>query len=77
MTVKEFLADRLGRLVLQAVFVAATAVFLYATGTGIGIILLLLLIWFLVFLGVQITDFLQCRFRVQELENIMNGLDEK
>lgn len=77
MTLSEFLADRLRRLVLQAVFALASGAFLLATGTEAGIILLLLIIWLLVFLCVQAADFFQCRSRLQELESIMDGLDKK
>ena len=36
MTLKEFLSDRLGRLVLQPVSMAVMAVFLLATGTPVS-----------------------------------------
>ena len=77
MTMSEYLSDRLGTIVLQAVFAVATAGFLYITGTESGIILLLAISWLLVFLCVRMTEFFKCRARLQELENIMSGLDEK
>lgn len=77
MTIVEFLSDRLGQLVLQAVFAAAAAVFLIATGTESGIVVLLLIAWFLILLCTQTAAFLRCRSRLRELENIMNCLDQK
>ena len=44
MTLKEFLSDRLGRLVLQPVSMAVMAVFLLATGTQAGILIILLIV---------------------------------
>ena len=77
MTVMEFLEDRLGNIVFQAVFVIAASVFLLVTGTEAGILLLLFVIWFLFFVGVQTAAFFRCRTRLKELQNIMDGLDEK
>lgn len=77
MSMREFLSDRLGVIVLQAVFVAAAAGFLKITGTGSGIIWLLVIFWLLVLLCVFMAGFIKCRARLRELENIMDGLDEK
>lgn len=77
MTMSEYLSDRLGTIMLQAVFAVAAAGFLYVTGTEGGVILLLVIFWLLVFLCARMTEFFKCRARLQELENIMNGLDEK
>lgn len=77
MTMTEYLSDRLGTIVLQAVFAAAAAGFLYATGTGSGVILLLAIFWLLLFPGTCAVGFIKCRTRLRELENIMDGLDEK
>lgn len=77
MTVMEFLEDRLGNIVFQAVFVIAASVFLLVTGTEAGILLLLFVIWFLFFVGIQTADFFRYRSRLRELQNIMDGLDEK
>lgn len=77
MTMSEYLSDRLGTIMLQAVFAVAAAGFLHVTGTESGIILLLAICWLLVFLCACMTDFIKCRARLRELENIMNGLDEK
>lgn len=77
MSMREYLFDRLGVIVLQAVFAAAAAGFLRMTGTGSGMILLLVIFWLLAFLCVMVTGYLKCRARLRELENIMDGLDEK
>lgn len=77
MTMREYLSDRLGMIVLQTVFAVAAAGFLQVTGTGSGVILLLLLFWLLVFACVYMAGFLKCRARLQELENIMESLDKK
>ena len=77
MTMNEYLSDRLGTIMLQAVFAVAAAGFLYVTGTESGIILLLVIFWLLTFLCACMTGFFKCRAHLQELQNIMNGLDEK
>lgn len=77
MTRKEYLSDRLGNLVFQAVFVMAAAGFLFLTGTQGGIVILLLIVWFLCFAGMEAAGFFRCRSHIQELESIMNGLDKK
>ena len=77
MTVKEFLSDRLVRYVLWTVFAAISSLFLLLTGTEAGIITLLCIVWFLVMLCVQVAEFLRCRFRLQELKNVIEGLDEE
>lgn len=77
MTPGEFLADRLGRVVLQMVSVAAASVFLLATGTARGVLAILLIAWGLMFVTVQAYDFFKCRGRLRELEAVMDGLDQK
>ena len=63
--------------VLQIVFVAAMAVLLLATGTQTGIIVILLIAWAVTILCVQSANYIHCRNRLKELENIMDGLDKK
>ena len=46
MTFFEWVEDRLGHFVLQAVFVIVSTTVLLSTGTSIGIITLLLIMWF-------------------------------
>lgn len=77
MTLGEFLSDRLRYLIFQAVFAVISALFLLATGTQTGVVVLLFLIWLLLFLVVQTVEFLTCRAKLSELENILEGLDKK
>lgn len=77
MTLTEFLSDRLGRLLFQLICIGTAALFLSSTGTQPGVILILLLAFSLVFVTVQLTDFYFRRTRLQELESILNGLDQK
>lgn len=77
MTAGEFLADRLGRLVLWLVSTAVGAAFLLATGTGRGVVAILGIAGALVFLTVQAVDYWRCRSHLEELEAVMAGLDEK
>ena len=77
MTFHEFLSDRLGRIALQLICAAAAVLFLVATGTQVGIIMILLLVLLLVFSTVLVLDYLRQRSRLSELENILEGLDQK
>lgn len=77
LTIGEFLTDRLGRYVFQAVFIMLAAVFLYVTGTQGGILLLLFGTWLLAFLGLILYDYWRCRSRLRELGEIMDNLDKK
>ena len=77
MTFGEFLSDRLGRILLQLVGAAAAALFLLSTGTQSGVLLILLLTLLLAFAAAQLCDFLRQRTRLQELEAVLNGLDQK
>ena len=76
MTLGEFLAARLGRILLFFAGGAAGALFLAATGTQTGVLLLLALVILPAFLGVQASDFLRQRNRIRELEEILEGLDQ-
>lgn len=77
MTLREFLSDRLDRILIQAVCAAVAAFFLRATGTQSGVLAILLLALLLVFAGAQLADFLRQRARLRELEAILEGLDQK
>lgn len=77
MTLREFLSDRLGRIALQVICAGLAAVFLCATGTQPGILAILLIVFLLVFLTVNMFDFLQQRARLLELKSILDGLDRK
>lgn len=77
MTVRDFLSDRLERFVLWTLFAVTAGLFLLLTGTGAGIIILLCIAYFFAVFCVQAAEFFRCRSRLQELENILDGLDEK
>ena len=77
MTLREFLSDRLDRILIQAVCAAVAAFFLRATGTQSGVLAILLLALLLVFAAAQLSDFLRQRARLRELEAILEGLDQK
>ena len=77
MTLGEFLWDRFGRLVLNLGVGAGSILFLSLTGTQPGILTILGLVWAILFLTVQAADFLKSRGRLQELEAILEGLDQK
>ena len=77
MTFGEFLSDRLVRLMIHGVVIAAALIFLLATGTQTGVVVLLLIILTLFFALEQAIDFMKCRARLEELETIMAGLDKK
>lgn len=77
MTAREFLSDRLGRLVLWPAAMAVTLGFLAATGTQGGVLVIVLAVWSLLFLGTQAFDYARCRSRLEELRALMDGLDEK
>lgn len=73
----EFLSDRMVRLIFHGIVMAAALVFLLLTGTQSGVAVLLLVILTLIFALEQAIDFMKCRARLDELENIMAGLDKK
>ncbi len=77
MTLVEFLSDQLGRLLLNLATTAVTTAFLLATGTPVGVIVIILLFWLLIFLTIETTEYLKCRARLRELDDIMEGLDQK
>ncbi len=77
MTLREFLADRLGRIALWMICAGLAAVFLCATGTQPGILAILLIVFLMVFLTVNLFDFFQQRARLLELKSILDGLNRK
>lgn len=77
MTIYEFLSDRLQRLLLQLFVAMAASAFLLATGTSPSVLFLVLIALALIFIAVQLSDFLRSRARLQELESILSGLDQK
>lgn len=77
MTFREFLSDRLARLLVQLICAAVGVFFLYATGTQAGVLVILCLALLLVFGTVQLSDFFRLRARFLELQSILDGLDRK
>ena len=77
MNLGEFLGERMGRVVMQGVFVLAAAVILLVTGTQAGIVVILGVFWVLLVSGVLIFDYFKELGHLRELESIMDGLDQK
>ena len=77
MTAREFILDRLGGMILRAAFLLAAAAFLLATGTQSGVVTLLLIVCLLIFLVEQASDFWRMKRRLDELQAIMRGLDQR
>lgn len=77
MTLKSFLSDRFGRIILQGIFVLTAVLFLLATGTDPGVAGLLLIAVFVCF-GLTLTyDYRKSSKRFKELNAVMEGLNEK
>ena len=77
MTFHEFIADHLGKLILQILIMTLVSLILLATGTQPDVIVLLLVILLPVWITVFVMDYIKCRSHLKELENIMSGLDQK
>ena len=77
MTLREFLSDRLRRIVLQLIGIGVAALFLFTTGTQPGVLAILLVVILPVLLTVNLCAFVRQRARLLELENILEGLDRK
>lgn len=77
MTFREFLSERINRMIIQIVFAAAASAFLLSTGTQPGILLLLLIFCLLITTSIYLSDFFRQRARLRELGAILNRLDQK
>ena len=77
MTLREFLSDRLFRVITQLLCFTMAALFLRATGTQSGVLAILAAVFLLVFCAVQLSDFFSQRTRLRELESILDSLDRK
>lgn len=77
MTFREFLSDRMERMVAETVFSAVAAGFLLVTGTASGVIAILLIAGLTAALCMLLFDYYKCRARLQELRAVMDGLDKK
>lgn len=77
MAFQEFIADHLGKIILQLFIMTFMSIFLLATGSQPGVVVLLLIILLLIRITVFVIDFMKCRSHLKELESIMSGLDQK
>ena len=77
MTVRAFLADRLGRLVAMGAGAAGSAAVLWAPGTAGGVVVLLLIGWALAAGGLLVWDYLRLARRLRLLRQTLAGLDQK
>lgn len=77
MAFQEFIADHLGKIILQLFIMTFMSIFLLATGSQPGVVVLLLIILLLIRITVFVIDFIKCRSHLKELESIMSGLDQK
>ena len=77
MTAREFIFDRLDRIIFRIAVLFAAAAFLLLTGTQSGIVTLLLIVCLLIVLLEQLSDFWRTKKRLDELQVIMNGLDQR
>lgn len=77
MTIRDFLSDRLGRLLLHMVSMAALAAFLLWTGTAGGVVAIILITWALGLAVALSAAFVKERARTGELQSIMDGLDQR
>ncbi len=77
MTLREFLSDRLFRIITPLLCFTIAILFLRATGTQSGVLAILAAVFLLVFCAVQLSDFFSQRTRLRELESILDSLDRK
>lgn len=77
MAFQEFIADHLGKIILQIFIMTFVSIFLLTTGSQPGVAVLLLIILLLIRITVFVIDFIKCRSHLKELESIMSGLDQK
>jgi signal transduction histidine kinase len=77
MTIREFIYDRLYKLLLHFVSMAALAAFLLLTGTSGGVVFIILSIWGLGLVITQVFAYIKVKTQLDHLNGIMNGLDQK
>ncbi len=77
MTVKEFILDRLDRIIFHIALLFALFAFLLLTGTQSGIVILLLIVCLSIFVLALLCDFWRTKKRLHELQTIMSELDQR
>lgn len=77
MTIREYINDRQGQLLLHFISMAALTVFLLLTGTVTGIVTIVLIVWVTGLAVTLLVVFLKQRAYINELESIMKDLDQK
>lgn len=77
MSLNEYLADNLGRLLLHFVSMLCLSVFLLLTGTAVGIIIIVLIVWVLGLCLCMLADHYRQASHLRELQSIMDGLEQK
>ncbi|MDE6319222.1 MAG: sensor histidine kinase [Lachnospiraceae bacterium] len=77
MTVREFILDRLERILFHIALLLVIAAFLLMTGTQSGIVTLLLIACLLIYLLALLTDYWRTKKQLNELQAIMNELDQR
>ena len=77
MTLREYLSDRLFRIITQLLCLTTAALFLWATGTQPGVLAIIASALLLVFCAVHLSDFFSQRTHLRELESILDNLDRK
>lgn len=77
MTVKEYLEDCFGKVLLHIIAALAMGLFLRLTGTSGGVVLIIASIWFIGLVISLAIQYVKKRACLQSLESIMEGLDKK
>lgn len=77
MSLKDYLSDHLGKILLSVICATASALFLKVTGTQTGILLLLFPTLFLIFTISYLYDYYSQYKYLSELQTIFQGLDQK
>lgn len=77
MKVKDYLADRQGKLLLHLTAAAAMSAFLQLTGTSGGIVVILLIVWTIGLVSVLVADYLKINTYLNTMDTIIEGLDKK
>lgn len=77
MTIREFLYDNILKIVGQIVALLVLLVFLFSMNMNFDILLIIILVWLLVMLILFFFNWHRANSRLEELTEIMDGLDKK